>query len=126
MSGVTKKLSFTEKYFWSTQVPVFNYITKIYNDFSKTRDKEGFIKTIYNSLKRNLDNITDNITDKDLLIMDSLGTAMTMLAAGICTIVLKTPLTRNYIAAASLAKYVHNLLHYIAATKKYRNIHVRM
>ena len=44
MSGVTKKLSFTERYFWSTQVPVFKYITKHMMTFLKLVINRGLSK----------------------------------------------------------------------------------
>ena len=53
-----------EKLFWSTQVPVFNYITKYY----KNIDKPGFLKKMYDSFQKNIDNIKNMDPAKKAII----------------------------------------------------------
>jgi hypothetical protein len=114
MSGVTKKLSFTERYFWSSQVPVFNYITKKCDEFFKTSDKEGFMKKMYTSFKKNL----DHMMNMDPKLRNVIGNAVIIAASFFCHMIIKQSPT-NYFFALGLSTYSILLVDYLNFIRKH-------
>ena len=109
-----------EKLFWSTQVPVFNYITKYYNNYYKSSDKPGFLKRMYDSFQKNMDHIKNMDPELKKIVGYNLCTAAIALS-GAYLLGGSTTFMRSigYIASGATFQRVPGMIEFF---KKVRNL----